>query len=790
VVRPAALDLKLLRDMWRLRGHLVAVAVVAACGVATYVTMRGAYEALVKGRDYYYAQYRFADVFANAKRAPRSLVPRVARLPGVATVEDRIVHQVTLDVPGFADPVTAKLVSVPDEGRPVLNELFLKSGRYVASRASDEVMVGESFAVAHDLKPGDTVSAVINGRWQRLRVVGIANSPEYVYVMGGAAIFPDNKRYGVLWMSRKALEAALDMEDGFNDLTLRLAPGADEKGVIRALDVLLAPYGATGAYGRDEQISNQMLDGEIKQDRVTGIVIPAIFLAVAAFLIHNVLMRLIALQRAQIGVLKSFGYGDAAVAFHYIKLAVAAVLAGVVGGIALGYWLGDGLAELYQRFFHMPSLVFELSARNALGVTLVCVAAAIGGAVPAVRRVLRMPPAEAMRPEPPARFKPLLVERLGYVELLSPAARMLFRNVERRPVRAAFSALAIALACALLVVGRFSLDSLDETIRVQFEDARRDDVQVSFYEPRGREVKQDLEHLPGVLAVEPFRVVPVRLRAGHRSKRTALSGMSSAAELHRIVDIDGNVVRVPPSGVVLSAGLARILHAKPGTVLTVEILEGARQVRQVPVVGTVEEPLGLYAYLDERALAGLVGEGMEYTGAYLRVDPTRLDELYARLKRLPVVASVTLREATIASFLATIAENIVISTTILIVFACVIAAGVVYNGARIALSEHAVTLASLRILGFTRREVSAILLGEQAMLAAIGIPIGLLLGYGICAWLVALIQTELYRLPLVITVQTYLYSAGLVAAAAVVSGALVAWRVRHLDLVAVLKTRE
>jgi putative ABC transport system permease protein len=789
-VRPAALDLKLLRDMWRLRGHLAAVAVVAACGVATFVTMRGAYQGLVAARDDYYARYRFAEVFAQAKRAPQSLVARVAALPGVATVEDRIVHEVTLDVPGFSDPVTARLISVPDEGRPALNDLVLKSGRYVTPRASDEVLVSEAFAQAHDLKPGDSVSAVINGRWQRLRVVGIANSPEYVYVIGGAAIFPDNQRFGVFWMSRKALEAALDMEDAFNDLALRLAPGADEKGIIRALDVLLAPYGAAGAHGRDEQISNQMLAGEIKTDRVTGIVIPAVFLAVAAFLIHNVLMRLIALQRSQIGVLKSFGYSDRIVAWHYVKLAAGAALVGGVGGIALGVWLGEGLADIYQRFFHMPRLVFRLPIENVLGVMLVCAAAAVTGAWPAVRRALRMPPAEAMRPEPPARFKPLLVERLGYVELLSPAARMLFRNLERRPVRAVFSALAIALACALLVVGRFGLDALDRTIRVQFEDARRDDVQVGFYEPRSAQVKHDLAKLPGVLAVEAFRVVPARVRLGHRSKRTALFGLPPGKELHRIVDIDGRETALPPSGAVLSAGLARILRARPGSVVTVEFLEGARRVRQVPVAAVVEEPLGLYAYLDERALAALTGDDLEYSNAYLRVDPTRLDELYQRLKRLPVVSGVTLREATIRSFLATIAENIVISTTILIVFACVIAAGVVYNGARIALSEHAVTLASLRILGFTRREVTGILLGEQALLAAIGIPVGLVLGYGICAWMVVLIETELYRLPLAITTHTYLYAAGLVAGAAVVSGAAVAWRVRHLDLVAVLKTRE
>jgi putative ABC transport system permease protein len=790
VVILPALDRKLLRDMWRMRGHLVAVALVAACGAATYVTMCGAYEALVDARADYYLRYRFAEVFAYAKRAPRTLVPRIAAFPGVATVEERIVHEVTLDVPGFGDPVTARLVSVPDVGRPALNDLHLGSGRYLTPRSTDEVLVGESFARAHDLKPGAALSAVINGRWQRLRVVGIANSPEYVYVIGGAGIFPDDKRYGVLWMGRDALGAALDMKDGFNNLTLRLAPGADEQGVIHRLDVLLAPYGAVGAHARDEQISHQMLDGEIQQDRVTGIVVPAIFLAVAAFLIHNVLMRLISLQRSQIGVLKSFGYTSRAVAAHYFKLAIAAVLCGVALGIALGVWLGDGLAQLYQQFFHLPSLVFRLSTANVLGVTLVCIAAALSGAWPAVRRALALPPAEAMRPEPPPRFRPLLVERLGYVELLSPAMRMLLRDLERRPLRAAFSALAIALSCALLVVGQFGLDALDETIRVQFREARRDDVRVAFYEPRGREVRNDLARLPGVMFAEPFRTVSARVRLGHRSKRTAVFGLPPHAELHRVLDARMREVPVPPAGVVLSAGLARILGAAPGASITLEVLEGARHVREVAVAAVVEEPIGLYVYMDERALARVLGEDVRYTDAYLRVDPQRLAELYARLKRLPTVAGVTLREATLQSFLDTVAENLVISTTILIAFACVIAAGVVYNGARIALSEQAVTLATLRILGFTRREVSTMLLGEQAILAAIGIPLGLAIGYGISAWLVELLATDIYRVPLAISARTYLYASGLVALAAAVSGAAVAWRIRHLDLVAVLKTRE
>lgn len=785
-----ALHRKLVRDTWRMRGNLAAVALVAACGAATYVTMRGAYEMLLEGRATYYATHRFADVFAMAKRMPRTLLARIEAIPGVAAVEARIVNRAVLDVPGFADPASALLVSVPADRRPELNDLFVRKGRYLAPGARDEVILGEAFAAAHGLAPGDTLAAVINGRWQRLRVVGVASSPEFIYVLGGAAMFPDDRRFGVAWMDREALAAAYDMEDGFNSVVVRLAPGASERDVIAALDALTGPYGGEGAYGRAEQPSHQMLDGEIQQNRVTGIVVPAIFLGVAAFLIHNVLLRLIALQRAQIGVLKAFGYASRTVAAHYLAMALATVLAGCAAGTALGVWLGAGLAALYESFFHLPRLGFGLSMANAAGVALFGVAAAFAGALPAVRRALALPPAEAMRPEAPPRFRPLVIERLGYARLLSPAARMLFRDLERRPLRAAVSVASIALATALLVIGQFGLDALDETVAVQFRAARRDDVRLDFAEIRGSGVAQSLAKLPGVTLAEPFRIAPARLRHGHRAKRVAVFGLSPDAELHRVVDIHHREIALAPEGMVLGDGLARLIGAHPGDVLEVEFLEGERRKRRVAVAGLVEEPIGLFAYMDAGALARLLGEGPAYSDAYLRVDRRELPALYELLKRTPAVAGVTLREATIESFLATVAENIRISTLILVGFACAIAAGVVYNGARIALSEQAIALASLRILGFTRREVTGMLLGEQALLTVAAIPVGFLVGYALCAWLVTLLATELYRLPLTVSVRTYAYAAAAVASAAVVSGAIVAWRVRRLDLVAVLKTRE
>lgn len=786
----STLNLKLVRELGRSRGHALAVALVTACGIASFVTLRGAYESLVVAQARYYAEYRFADVFSNAKRAPRSLIEPIAQLPGVAIAYGRIVREVNLDVPGLNEPATARLVSLPESGATPLNGVHLRMGRLPERGAHGEVVASEAFAEANRLLPGAQLSAVMNGRWQRLRIVGIGISPEYINEIRGGDVFPDHRRFGVLWMSDEAMEAAFDMKEAFNDLSLRLTARANEHDVIAAVDNLLAPYGGLGAYSRDDQLSHRFLSDEINQDRVTASIAPAIFLGVAAFLIHNVLLRLIALQRAQIGVLKAFGYSTFEVAWHYVKLAIVMVLIGAGAGIALGVWLGGGLTKLYENFFHFPALEFQFSAANFLGVLVIAIATAALGAVPAVMRAARLPPAEAMRPEAPARFRPLAVERLGLVHLVPLALRMILRNIERRPVRWALSVLAIALATSLLVVGRFSFDALDEMVRIQFRGAMREDVMVLLNEAASQRALHDIAGLPGVLRAEPFRAVAARLRFEHRVRRVGINGVEPNAELRRIVDRRLAPIAVPADGLVLSAKLAEVLGVRSGERVTVEVLEGRRPIKQVPVVATVDDLIGIVAYMRRDALARLMDEEPRVSGAYLATDPLALDELYRRLKKMPAVAGVALREASLQSFLDTVAENMRISTMVLVVFACVIAAGMVYNGARIALSEQAIELASLRILGFTQREVGTMLIGEQAITTVAAIPAGCLIGYGICAWLAALLDGEVFRLPLAISTATYAFAGGTILIAGALSAGAVLYKLRTFDLVSVLKTRE
>lgn len=787
-----ALNRKLLRELWRLRAQLLAVALITVCGVAVFVTMRGMVDSLVAARDGYYAQYRFADVFANVKRAPEWTATRLAALPGVAATDTGIALEVTLDVAGLSEPATGQLISVPDRGRLAISDLHVVAGRYLDPGSDTETLVSLAFARANALAPGAQLAAVINGRWRRLTIVGIAISPEFVFVMRPATLLPDDRRFGILWMRRSALAHAYDMDGAYNRVSLQLERGASAAEVIAGVDRVLSRYGTPGAFGRADHLSDKALADEIRQDRVYGGVVSAIFLSVAAFVIHIVLTRLVATQRAEIAVLKAFGYSNAALGWHYLKLAFAAVLCGAVLALPVAAWLGDGLTAIYRDFFHFPHLAWSAGAASIALAMAVSLAAAGVGAGLAVARAVRLPPAQAMRPEPPHEFRPTWVERAGLQRWLSPAARMVLRNVERRPVKALLSILGIALAVAILIAGRFGMDSLDHIIDIQFRLAQREDVQVDLNNPRAAGARASFAKLPGVTSAEPFRQVAVRLSSAHRERRTAILGLPPGAQLRAIVDVHKRRVRLPEHGLLLSAKMAQNLGLALGDSVGVEFLEGRRAVRRVVLTGLVDDPIGIGAYMSLPVLNGLLQEDpATITGAWLAVDPAAREDLYRKLKSLPGIRAVSVRESMLASFRDVIARSLLVQTIANIVFASVIAFGVVYNSVRIALSERGNELASLRVLGFTHREVAAMLLGEQLVLVLVAIPLGFAVGAGICAMLVmALDAQETMRLPLVFSGRTFAFAFVIVATAAMLSAFAIWRRLRGLDLIAVLKTRE
>ena len=785
-----ALHRKLLRDLWHLRGQVLAIALVMASGIGVLVMALTTVESLEETARAYYERYRFADVFARVERAPEHLASQLREIPGVQAVETRVVRTAVLDIEGFEEPVVGQLVSVPEREEPRLNRLALRQGRYPHPGAPDEAILSEPFAEAHGLQPGDRVRAILNGRWRVLSVVGIALSPEYVYAIGPGALMPDDRRFGVLWMGREALQAAFDLDGAFNDVSLALLRGTDPEYVVDRVDRLLERYGGVGAYARADQLSNWFLMNEIVQLRTLSTILPTIFLAVAAFLTHMVLGRLIAVERSEIGLLKAFGYSNRDIAFHYARFVLGIGAVGVVLGWIVGYWLGLYDTRMYAEFYHFPFLLFRPGPAPFLIAAIVSLGAALVGALGAVRTAAALPPAEAMRPPAPPLFRKTALSRLGFVQRLDQPTRILLRQLIRWPGRSFITAAGISMSVAVLVTSMQWLDAINHMVNVYFLEAQAQDVSIGFAEPRSSEVARDLGRLPGVQTTEPMRSVPAKLRNGWREQREAVQGLPARQELYRVYDAAGRALELPPEGLVISTMLAKLLDVREGDHVTVEVLEGRRPVVDVPVAGTFETYIGSPAYMDIRAVNRLMRERPSVTAVHLRVDPAARADLFSELKSLPRVSAVTVKESAVQTFRDTMAETIMIFVSFFIAFSCALAFGVTYNAARISLSERGRELATLRVLGFTRAEISYILLGEIALLTLVAMPLGCVAGFALASLIVQAFETELYRVPLVVLASTYAWSMVIGLAATAVSALLVRRRVDRLDLIAVLKTRE
>ena len=785
-----ALDKKLWRELWDMRMQAVAIALVIVSGVSIFIMSLSTLDSLHGTRERYYREYHFARIFASLKRAPLGLQQRIEAIPGVDKVETRVVAYVNLAVAGFSDPISGHLLSLPENSRGLLNQIYLREGRLPTPGHDDEVLVSKEFAQAHHLRAGAKIQATINGRRKTLRIVGLAMSPEYIYQIAPGAIFPDYARYGVLWMARKPLATAYDMDGAFNNVALTLSKGANEEDIIDRLDTILQAYGGTGAIARKDQLSNRFLSEELKQQRTIATVFPVIFFGVAAFLLNVVISRLINLQREQIATLKAFGYSDFAVGLHYTKLVLMIVTIGILGGIAAGIWMGRSLSYMYLDFYSFPFMDYVLKPWIIAAAVLISMSVATLGALYAVRKAARLAPAQAMRPELPAVYHATLVERLGLQRWFNQPTRMILRHIERRPLKSLLTLLGISLACGIVMISGFQKGAIDYMVKVQYNLSQREDLMVNYTEPTSLRSLYSLRGLQGVEHVEGFRSVPAKLQFQHYTYRTSVNGIEPNGSLMRLLDTHLRRIALPPRGVILTDYLAEVLHIKPGDLLTINVLEGSRPKVQVPVVGVAKQYMGMNVYIQRTELNRLLDEGYAISGAYLQVDKRYLRSVYAELRDMPRVVGVVEHESAIKSFYETVAQTILFFTFVSAVLGASISFGVIYNSMRIALSERNRELASLRVLGFARGEVAYILLGELSLLTLVAIPLGLLIGYGLCAYLAFRFDSDLYRIPLQLDLSVYALAGLVVILSSLISGMLIWRNLGHLDMVAVLKTKE
>ena len=762
---------------------------VVGSGVAVLVMSLSTLEALDETTEAYYERYRFGEIFATATRAPDSVATRIAQLPGVQFVQTRVSNYATLDLEGFAEPAIGRLVGIPEDGQPELNRLALRSGRWLAPGQHDEVILNEPFAEAHQLSRGDRVSAVINGHRRSLKVVGTALSPEFIYALGPGGLLPDDRRFGILWMSREALAAAYDLDGAFNEISLILLRDARPAPILERIDSILEPYGGVSAIARADQLSNWFVMNEMDQLRTMSRILPIMFLSVAAFLTHMVLARLVTTERGEIGLLKAFGYSNMEVAWYYTKLVVAIAFVGILVGWAFGAAFGRYNTQVYGDVFRFPLLIYRPSPTTFLVAAGISLAAAIAGALSAVRKVVVLPPAEAMHPPAPTAYNRGILDAI--ITWLDQPTRIALRQIGRWPLRSALTSAGIAFALGLLVMAFQWRDSVEYIAQSYYFDAQHQDMTVGLSESESRSVVHDFEHLPGVLTVEPLRILSADFSVENIKHRGSIVGLTSDARLQPIYDLaSGEAQPVPAGGLALGSRLASKLEVSVGDQVWVDFLEGRRPSGYIPVASVFDTLIGMPAYMDLDALDGWLRVRPSANYLNLQVDTNAEPELFATLKDVPAISAIMLKQAAVDAFYDTVAENLFVFTSIFTGFACVLGFGVAYNSTRIALSERGRELATLRVLGFTRGTISYILLGEVTLLILTALPLGCLVGRTLITIMAESFDTELFRLPLVIEPPTYGLAILFTLAATGISAALVRRRIDRLDLIRVLKTRE
>lgn len=781
----SALDRKLLRDCRRLGGQIITIALVMASGIAVFISALAAYHSLQTSQARFYEESRFADIFLRLKRAPLPVADRIAEIPGIAQYEPRLVFDVIIDLPGVSLPLSGRMIGLPADGRLRINKLRLLAGRDVATDRLDEILVTQGFAEGNALRLGDAVSALLNGRKHRFQIVGVVASPEYVFSVAPGEALPDDKRYGVFYVAHDALAHAFAMEGAFNDVVATLSPGANARSVEAALDQLFARWGGLVAHGRSQQPSHRQLMDEVRQQGTMATTIPPVFLLVSAFLLRVVMGRLVASQREQIATLKALGYGSE-ISWHFAKFAVIVAALGAVVGVALGIATGQAILATYRPFFRFPEFTYDVRLWTPLAATALAFVSGVGGALAAVREVGRLRPAEAMRPPAP----PAYTSRDPRFWRAVPARWMMaIRGVMAHPLRAGLTLGGIVTAAPLILLSIFWTDALNNMIDVQLAATDRSDAVLTFAESMPPRVTDEVRRLPGVIFAEPIRTAPVRLRVATRSYETGVFGLSGEQQLRRVLDERLTPIDLKSDGLLMSRRLSEKLGLRSGGQVDVEFLEGRRLRRETVLAGTVNDLIGVSAYSDRNWLDRFLQEDRHVSAVLVRLDATRTENFYAAVKQTPKIATVSFTARAMRNFRDTTGAVVLLMAGFFTLFAITIAFGVVYNSARIAYHEHALELATLRILGFTKLETARLLFAEIIVEIALAVPIGLVLGRSLVRLLLLAFETEMFEIPAAIGPASYVLTALFVLVATIASMIVIGRQLWRFDLISVLKTR-
>ena len=744
---------KAVRDLWGSRALFLGTALLLALGVGMFVAMYSAFRNVAASEALTYRELKFADVFYTFVPTTSRAVDRIKKVSGVSAVEGRIVRDLPLRRPN--DPrstVVGRLISLPEEGRPSVNDVKIRRGGYLPDGTGKSVIIDEQFANYYGLDPGDSVALRIEDRDTEFEVAGTFTSPEYIWkAKSSVEPFVARGEFAVV-MARGDIVADLLAAEGLvNEITVRFEPGSDPDATLDRLDDAISRYGTNQVTEREDQISYALLQLDLEGFQQMAVAVPALFLIVTAMTVYVSLTRTVRSQRPLIGLMRAEGYSRGQILRHYLTFAVIVGAVGGVVGTPIGLVLGSYVTELYVNTLSIPLTAVEIQPDLlAIGIAVGIAVCVTGGLQPALSAA-RLDPSEAMRPGVYRAIGLAWVQRLSQLGRTPYTLRLGLRNMVRGPWRTLSSIMGLMMAVGLVLAALGMFNSMNRGFSVQFDEIQKYDLKVIFTRPTHTQAMDVYLSWPEVGQAEPIAEVPIEIKNGDNSKYTVLTALSERGTLMRLPLLEG-AEPLQGSGIFLTDNLADQLGAVVGDEVTVKSEE---RDETYAVAGLVRQPLSEAAYMNfSEAYAVL--RGSYASGGLLKLnDPSRMAAVEERLESRPGVLVVEQKEQVRRSF-QELMSAFYQFLAIFGAFAAALGGFTVFNTVTINVIERTRELATMRTLGFSRLQIDALITAENLLAGSIGILLGFLMGYLLSVLLLDLSSGESFTLETYISPVSYL----------------------------------
>ncbi len=782
---------KLLRDLKDNKAAYIACVVVIGIGLMVFTFSAIVLENLQAAKDDFYRDYNFADGFIRVRGIPDAEINRIKQIEGVAYLEGRLVKDVRVLLPGKDESIFLRLVSTVPGEREGLNRVQMLKGEEPDGRSRDLVVAPDFFA-ANELNLGDILPVIAAGHIYDLRISGVGQSPEFVYALRTAQdIYPNPETFGIAHVPLSVMRSIFQEGESYNDLVFSLNPGYSYEDVEARMKPRLERYGLESMYPKKDQVSEVILNQELDQMRGMVTTLPVLFLFVAAVILYILIKRMVEQQRGQIGTLKAFGYTNREILVHYISYAVIIGIAGgILGGLS-GIWISFPLTELYKEFFSLPGLESHFSLKYMLADILMATSFSLVAGYFAGTDILKLQPAEAMRPPtPPEGGKTWLEQQQLYWNCLNIQGKMATRNIFRNKARAFFTMLGITFAFAMIATTWYFQAITEVMITDQFVKVQTHSAKVVFSSPQAKDaVVREIGRFPGVNRVEPVLEVPALLRHNWHEKGSVIMGLSQDSQMYNILTDSGEKLHPPSNGVLLSSRLAELLEVKQGDFIEIDSFYNGGKAVNVEVVDVVPQYLGVNAFMEIDALSALLKQSKMATSVLVDLEQDSLSALKDKYQDSERIAVVEDRGAMLATF-NELMESYGYMIYVLAIFALITGFAVVYNSSIVSLSERQRELASLRVLGMSPGEVLQILTFEQWFISIFamitGIPLTILLIKGMADSM----NNDMFSIPFIVEFFPFIMAILGTAFFVVIAQWTINKKIHKLSMVEVLKERD